>query len=293
VIRKLGKLGLGVGLINLMASTIIMAAGQVAELTAPPVPSGEEQDKLLAATRGYGESYLSNLPNFLCTQVTEQFSAGKNTAHWHRGDTLTSRLVFNQGREERSLEFVNDKPAKHSARQSRTPLTTEGEFGMLIESILGSSTAASFSWKGWDTVRGKRVAVFDYSIDKEHSRLSLSLSDLARAVVGYHGSIYVDASTGAVWRVTNAITEIPPEVRTKRISTTIEYEETAISGANYLLPVQASVTLFTGSSNLRNEIQFRNYRRFEADSTIIYAAGDLNNGTADTKSAGSHVPRDE
>jgi hypothetical protein len=270
VIGKSGKLCLGVTVLTLLAST---TRAQLDSPAAASEPSTAEQQKLLAAMRRYAELYVSNLPNFLCTQVTQQFSAGKNTEHWHRGDTLTSRLVFNQGREERRLELVNDKPANGKARNSHTPLITEGEFGMLIDSILGPASAASLSWKGWDNVRGRPVAVFNYAINQEHSRLSLSLSDLASAVVPYHGSIYADPVDGTVWRVTNAITDIPPDVRTRSVSTTIEYGDTPIGSANYLLPVQASVTLFTGSTNLRNEIQFRNYRKFEADSNIIYRTG--------------------
>ena len=293
MIRSLGKLGPCVGLLHVLLFTSVNARAQAPEGTTAAEPSATEQEKLLTAMRQYGELYLSNLPSFLCTQVTQQFSTGKNTTRWHRGDTLTSRLVFNEGHEQRSVEFVNDKPAKHPTVESRTPLTTEGEFGMLLDSILGSSSAAAFSWKGWDQVRGRSAAVFDYAVDKAHSRLSLSLSDVAHAVVAYHGSIYADPSTGAVWRVTNAITDIPAEVQTKSIATTIEYDETAIGGATYLLPVEARVTLFTGSRNLRNEIEFRNYRKFEADSTIIYRTGELNNGAGTPKLAASPVRRYE
>ena len=267
---KSARLWLGVSVLTLLSSA---TRAQLDYRAGASEPSAADQQKLLAAMRRYAELYVSNLPNFLCTQVTQQFSTGKNTARWHRGDTLTSRLVFNQGREERRLELVNDKPANGRATRSHTPLTTEGEFGMLIDSILGPASAASLSWQGWDNVRGKPVAVFSYAINRAHSRLSLSLSDLAREVVPYHGSIYADPVDGTVWRVTNAITDIPPDVRTRSVSTTIEYGETPIGSANYLLPVQASVTLFTGSSNLRNEIQFKNYRKFEADSNIIYRTG--------------------
>ena len=293
MIRILRRPGLDLGVLTFTLLAGIIAPAQVSQRTTAAEPNATEQEKLLTAMRQYGELYLSNLPSFLCTQVTQQFSTGKNTTRWHRGDTLTSRLVFNEGREQRSLEFVNDKPAKHSGLESRTPLSTEGEFGMLLDSILGSTSAASFSWKGWDRVRGRPAAVFDYAVDKAHSRLSLSLSDFAHAVVAYHGSIYADPSTGAVWRVTNAITDIPPEVQTKSIATIIEYDETPIGGATYLLPVQARVTLFTGSRNLRNEIQFRNYRKFEADSTIIYRTGELNNSADAPKPSASPVPRYE
>lgn len=268
-----------VGLISLLAGASAIGARQADEETTRSAPEMAEQQKLLSSMRHYAERYVSNLPNFLCIQVTEQFHAGKSTAHWHRGDTLTAKLVFNQGREERSLELVNDRPVKSGGRQWRTPLTTEGEFGMLLDSILGPASAATFSWRGWDTVRGRRVAVFDYSIDQEHSTLSLSLSDLAHAVVPYRGTLYADPANGAIWRITNIVTDIPPSVETKSISTAIEYEETSIGSATYLLPAKASIMLFTGSSNIRNEIEFKNYRKFEADSTITFKSDAPDGGT--------------
>ncbi len=261
-------------------STSAAARAQAVDEASPSPPSAAEQERLLATMRQYAEQYVANLPNFICFQVTEQFEAGRKTAHWHRGDTLTSKLVFVQGREKRSLELVNDKPPKWGGRSWRTPLTSEGEFGMLLNSIFGEASSASFTWNSWDLVGGKRVAVFDYAIDKDHSTLSLSLSDLARAIVPYHGSVYADAATGAVWRITNRVTEIPPQIQTKSISTTIEYQETAIGSANYLLPVQASVQLSTGANNIRNEIRFKDYRKFEADSTITYSSGSANTGAA-------------
>ncbi len=58
-------------------------------------------------------------------------------------------------------------------------------------------------------VRGKHLAIFDYSIDKEHSTLRLSLSDFVAAVVPYHGSIYADPATGAIWRISNSASDLP------------------------------------------------------------------------------------
>lgn len=268
------KLCLMVGIVSLSISATV--AGQTSDQASPAAPSAAVQEKLVAAMREYAEQYVANLPNFICTQVTEQFEAGHKTTHWHRGDTLTSKLVFNEGREERSLELVNDKPRKSGGRSWRTPLVTEGEFGMLLNSIFGEASNAAFSWNSWDLVAGKRVAVFDYTIDGNHSTLSLSLSDLARAIVAYHGSVYADPATGVVWRITNRVTEIPRQIQTKSVSTTIEYEKTAIGSANYVLPVEASIWLSTEANDIRNEIRFKDYRKFEADSTITYTSGGTN-----------------
>src|ERR1700685_1784578 len=95
------------------------------------------QEQLLAAARGYADRYIDNLPSFICTQTVEQFEADRKARHWHKGDRLTSQLVWDQGREQRTLQLVNERPV--SQRTSwRSPLVSEGEFGNLLDSVLGS-----------------------------------------------------------------------------------------------------------------------------------------------------------
>jgi hypothetical protein len=52
----------------------------------------------------------------------------------------------------------------------------------------------------------------------------------------------------------------------------VEYGSIRIEGKQYLLPVTSeNSACFTGSSNcVRNELAFRNYRKFSADSDIKY-----------------------
>jgi hypothetical protein len=253
---------------------IVLLACFVASAAQEQPPDTTEQERILNAMRAYSEQYIANLPNFLCELVTRQYQAGRKPSHWRKGDVLTSRLLFSQGAEQHSLELVNDKPVRAGSRPWRAPLQTEGEFGILLANVLASASDASFEWKGWEVIQGKRVAIFGYSIDVTHSTLTLSLSDLAKATVPYHGTIYGDPETGAVWRITNAANDLPAEIQTKSVSTVIDYNPIFIGDKSYLLPVQASVSMTTDSNNIRNDLEFRNYRKFEADSVIKFASAD-------------------
>ncbi len=263
--------------------------GLAAEMEQPPTPSPARQKEVLSAVRQYAERYVENLPNFICEQVTRQFEAGRKPKHWHKGDTLGSRLVYIDGREQRTLEFVNNRPIGSHPGFWRRPLVTEGEFGMLMERVFGSITDADFSWAGWQPIGDKWLAVFDYSIDKQHSTLSLTLGDTAKATVPYHGSIYADPSTGAIWRITSNPSDIPPQLQTRSIATTIDYAEIVIGGQSYLLPDQAAVALVTPSNHIRNEITFTNYRKFEAESRITYTPSS-EGVTAPGKAASPNAP---
>ena len=239
-------------------------------LRAQPAPSPADQDKLLESMHNYGAGYVSSLPNFICIQVTRQLEAGVKSDRWHKGDTLVSKLSFNQGREQRILDAVNGKPVRGGESRWRAPLRTEGEFGILLSRVLGPESEAWFTWSRWETLRGKRLAVFDFSVDKQHSTLSLSLSDLAKAIVPYSGSIYADPESGAVWRITDAARDIPAKLLTRAISTTIDYDEIPIGDKKYLLPVEAVVSLILEHKKVRNELEFHDYRKFEADSAITF-----------------------
>lgn len=253
---------LGLGLSTVQA--------QAQNLDAPP--SDAEQDQMLDKMHEYARRYVSGLPNFVCMQQNTQMEAGKKSDRWKKGDVLTSRLTFNDGKEQRNLELVNGKQLHQVRKRWRTPLVTEGEFGVLLSRVLGPDSEAVFTWNRWDSLRGRRVAVFDYTVDKAHSTLSLRLSDLAKAIIPYHGSVYADPSLGAVFRITDTATDIPRSLRTEQISTEIDFDEVAIGGATYLLPTEAVVSVLLPRSKVRNELSFRDYRKFEAQSDIKFGA---------------------
>lgn len=243
-----------------------VGTANTAELPAPDAA----QQKMLEAMGQYASAYISNLPNFICEQVTEQFQAGRKSDKWKKGDTLTSTLTFNQGKEHRNLQLVNNKPIKAGMREWRTPLTTEGEFGILLSRVFGGASNASFKWNGWQTINGQRVAVFDYAIDQQHSTLRLSRSDLAYAVVPYHGSVYGNPDTGVIWRVTDGASDLPKDLDTQAMATTIDYGEVTIGASKYMVPVKASAEADTKARKVRNDMTFRNYRKFESESTITF-----------------------
>jgi hypothetical protein len=240
-------------------------------------PDAAQETAIRSAMARYAEKYVSSLPNFLCELTTEQYRSGLKHPKWKRGDTVTVQLTFSNGKEKRLLEAVNNKPVKSPFVRLRSPLTTEGEFGAILADALADSSNAEFRWNRWDTLQGKKVAVFDYSIDKEHSLLKLGESDLASAIVPYHGSIFADPESGIILRISDEADDIPAEIRMRSIGTTVDYEEVKIGTGDYVLPSHAAVTENTGSELIRNELYFRNYRKFEAESSIKFETDEPQN----------------
>jgi hypothetical protein len=238
---------------------------------ATEAPDSVEQQKILDRVRQSAARYLDSLPNFVCSRVTQQYEAGRKPQHWKQRDTLTERLIFNQGKEDLSLQLVNGK-AVPADRFIARPLETSGEFGELLKTILDEKSHADLSWTRWDDLNGRRVAVFEYAIDQEHSRISVSLDNL-EVFVPYRGSLYADPETGDLWRITCTLLDMPATIQTKSAVTTVDYGPVTITEKQFLLPVRATIEMNTGKNNLLNKIVFNQYRRFETDSKITFLSG--------------------
>jgi hypothetical protein len=213
-------------------------------------------------------------------RVNQQFEGNKKGDKWHQGDTLTSRLEWRDGREKRTLQLVNDKPLNQVTRRWHTPLTTEGEFGSMLEGIFSDRSNAAFKWDKWDQIRNKKVALFTYSIAQEHSLLKLGDTMSGTFPVPYHGFFAVEPETGIVLRVNVSADEIPKQLQSRQISTTIDYDQIAIGTDNYILPAHATVVLHTDHNVIRNELSFERYRKFGAESSLSFGGEDSTTGNS-------------
>ena len=168
------------------------------------------------------------------------------------------------------MELVDNKPV---TRPVRRPFVTEGEFGVLISRIFGAKSQATITWNRWDTWQNKRVAVFDFAVDRAHSSWRLTLGVVGPVTVPYHGSVYAQPETGAVWKI-ESIVDNTPELKLESSQTIVEYQEIQIGTALHLLPVSATDTVRLQHDQIRNELEFKDYRKFEAESTIKFGTAD-------------------
>lgn len=240
-------------------------------------PSAQQQNEMLAAMGRFAEQYVSNLPNFICLQTTEQYQGNKKGEHWKKGDTLSMRLAYSDRKEHRTLELVNNKSVENKSRGWRHPMRTEGEFGPLLANVFSDASDAAFEWNRWDTLNGRRVAVFDYKIDKQHSQTKLGDTYMRDVTVGTQGSVFADPHTGDVFKITSDVTDIPSELQQREAHSIVTYDYVTIGNSKYLLPSQTTVMMRTNFGALRNESTYRDYKKFEAESTLKFDTGDSSN----------------
>src|SRR5579875_680124 len=175
--------------------------------TGNPRPSAQQQSAMLAAMGRFAQQYVSNLPNFICLQTIEQYQGNKKGEHWKKGDTLAMRLAYSERQEHRTIEQVNNKPVENRNRGWKHPMRTEGEFGPLLANVFSDASNASFEWSRWDTLNGRRVAVFAYKIDKEHSQTKLGDTYVHDVTVATEGLVFADPETGEVFKITSDVSD--------------------------------------------------------------------------------------
>jgi hypothetical protein len=247
-------------------------------------PSETEAAAIFEKARDRALAYARSLPDFICTEVVHRFSETRAirrqagsipTAVEHRwvpSDKLTIRLSYSQHKEEHKLLLLDDKPSDRTY-ENLSGGTGTGEFGGTLLNIFTAESQTSFKWQSWKTVRRHRAAVFTYSVDAAHSRymvLNALGGDNHEAVVSFHGDLEVDRETGEILHFTYVADRIPKAVNLDLVSTTVDYDFADVGGRNYLLPAHSATEIISPRLSVLNDANFREYRKFSADSVIDF-----------------------
>ncbi len=248
---------------------------------APPIPppNSIQQAKMLDTIKQYAISYTRNLPNFICVRVTRQYTAlyPELDRYRHTG-TILARVGYHDGEEENRIYSINGKLVNMGVNQvpRQGGAFSTGEFADLMRSIFDPQSQAQFGWDHWGTLRTQRMAVFNYYIDSAHSTFSISWEagapDAQQVITAYKGLVYANPDTGAIARITFIAVSIPPMFPVKKAKDILDYGEEKISGNTYICPLTAKLWMQSGSQRSRNEIEFRDYRKFQTGFVIRYGS---------------------
>ena len=65
-------------------------------------------------------------------------------------------------------------------------------------------------------------------------------------------------------------TDRPAGMNVSNITTDVRFAPAAIGGRTYMLPSEAEATIQHEKTILKREMQFRDYHKYSADSTVFY-----------------------
>jgi hypothetical protein len=238
-------------------------------------PLPEEFKRILSDVRENALNYTKSLPNFLCTQVTRRFVDPSLKENWVPQDTIQEHLAYVDGHEDYKVVGVNNKPAVNESHRKLGGVSSSGEFGSLLAEIFDPATETDFQWDRWANVRGRVMYVLDFRVEQSRSRYSILDEISGREIIsGYHGQIYADTETGRVMKITMDCDTIPADFRIQQVRLTLDYDFQNISGKQFVLPLRVELRSKDDRMLSKNNIEFRLYRKFTTESSIIFDTPD-------------------
>ncbi|MBI5084857.1 MAG: hypothetical protein HZB13_09715 [Acidobacteria bacterium] len=234
-----------------------------------PPPSSEDQARIIAEAREMALSYTKRLPDFICLQVTRRYVDPSGLEIWRLADTVAERLSYFEQREDYKLISVNGQLSQ-TERDKLGGATSSGEFGSMLKGIFEPATEAEFQWERWAKLRGKIAHVYSYRVRQSRSKWLVSWQHQLEIVPGYKGLIYIDRDVPMVLRVTLEAETIPASFPIQEARTVLDYDFTDIAGNQFLLPLRSEMRMRESKFLVKNQVEFRSYRKFGAEATITF-----------------------
>ncbi|HUQ92479.1 MAG TPA: hypothetical protein VM120_12435 [Bryobacteraceae bacterium] len=233
-----------------------------------PVENRGKPLSLLEKVSLRAATYSENLPNFICEQLIRRYQSGYTRHDWKLQDTVQIDVMYVDGKENYKNYRRNSKPVKLEDAQ-RTGTWSAGEYGSVLQDILSPATNAKFRYRKLDTIGGVETEVHEYVVEKANSHWDVKFGGQSTKPK-YRGAIWVNPKDLMVRRIEMEALELEPSYPVSHVEMTLEYGPVKINQQFYTLPTKSeNLACFTQSRDcVRNEMEFRNYRKFSAEATI-------------------------
>jgi hypothetical protein len=267
-----------------------------ADIPAQPAPDRGAQGAMWALTLEYASKTISKLPNFFATRNTTRFEDMPPEPPRDQAETIRYQPLHAVGGASATVlyrdghEFVDAGGKQHkNFDPSDFELSTSGEFGPILATVLADSAKNGVLWSHWEQGATGLMAVFRYTVAKESSHYTVTFPgpdrDL-RLLSAYHGEIGIDPADGSILRLT-MVADMKPSDPATRAGLLVDYGPVEIAGRNYICPVNSvAVSLVpkvrgdSDSTNGQrvsrgplqtrvNDVVFKDYHLFRAEMRIV------------------------
>ena len=235
------------------------------------LPDRETWPQFLEEVRSTAMAYTENLPNFICTQITQRYLRRLPRTGWVRVDNFVAELTYYDKQEHYKLVSVGNRSAASDATlESLKGTTSTGEFGSSLNYLFDPATGTQFRFEGIDHSRGSPTVRVGFRVPKKTSKRSIIFREGTTelgVVTPYRGRCWIDPDSLQVVQIKERAYRIPENFPITRSEGSTEYNQVKIAGQQHWLPVRAEVLLENRSAKLhtRNVIQFKQYRRFGSE----------------------------
>jgi hypothetical protein len=227
-----------------------------AEIPSTPAPDADAQRKIVALAIDYASKTMSKLPDLFANRDTVRFEDtpprqldnGSVTGTFAPYEPLhpvarTSDVVFYRD----GKEVVDSEAEKSQQSQpANSGLTTWGEFGPILTTVLVDAAQGAMSWSHWEQGDAGPRAVFSYTVPKAKSHYEVNYCCVVKdnqsypfkQLSSYHGEIAIDPNSGTILRLTVAA-ELGKSDPIVKANILVEYGAVQIGGAPYICPMRS------------------------------------------------------
>ena len=240
----------------------------------PAAPSAKtvEADwtNFLEQVRAKAIAYTDELPNFICTQLTQR-SARYFPGGWRPVDNFVAELSYFDRKEHYKILTVANQATTSATMENLSGTRSTGEFGTSMRSLFDPATNAVFRLEGREQTNGRETIRLGYQVARQTSSRTINYNNERTVVTAYRGRCWIDPESLQIVRLEDKAINIPPDFPITRSDGATDYDLADIGGRKYWLPVRAEVLLVEGGAKLhtRNVIEFKKYRKFEAEVRIV------------------------
>jgi hypothetical protein len=240
-----------------------------------PTPSGvaATNDPVIDKARETAFAFTETLPDYIVKQYTTRYesdAASRGKTNWQALDVVTADVITENGKERYQNILVNGKPTKNVEQSGSW---SEGEFASTLQAILSPASDALFTNKRSTRLENRPAWRYDFMIEQPRSSWQVYAGG-SRYRPAYGGAIWIDKETSRVLRIEMDARDIPREFPLDHVESAVDYEFVTIGSTKFLLPTHSeSLSCSRGTPSCsRNSIDFRNYRKYGANSNITFDA---------------------
>lgn len=240
------------------------------EAPAPPSAS-TAQDATLTKARTAVSTFMQGLPNYVCTEMITRYVNTTHVVDWRPLDTVSTEVVYENGHERYTSIKINGKESGKQRMEDLSGAWSTGEFGSVLADLFSRATAADFRFRKPSTIVGRSARIYDFTVEHENSHWHVQVPSQS-VMPGYRGSVWIDQQNGRILRIEMQASNLPEAFPLDRVESATDYDYVRFGEKEFLLPVHAEVLSCERDRNdcSRNTIDFRNYHKYEGESTIIF-----------------------
>jgi len=304
-----------------LADTSAFLNPPASDVLRDPPPDEDTQRQMLEHAVEYIKTTITRLPNFYATRETTHFEdTPSQEAVYRSGNnpigagmramrapgiavTMTDyRSLRSTGPYSAMVRYqdgyeVHEPEAGKGRKEDQTAvgLTTGGEFGPILEVVMGDAVRGEVKWAHWEEGASEPVAVFSYSVAANQSNYVVGIPagpKIDQIYPGYHGEIAIDPATGGILRISVAA-DLPPPYEMMQTALQVEYGPVTIGDRSFICPTHGVAyskvpvagaaaepqgSMVTVQTQL-NDVAFTHYHLFRADAHIVAAGSGLGDAT--------------